>query len=74
GFAPLRYAEQSSLAAHLPWLQRPAATSWWLADWMANRLLPAWLLLAAVALVLRLGGGMPASVPAANADAPAARL
>jgi len=74
GVAPLRYAEQSSLAAHLPWLQRPAATFWWLADWMANRLLPAWLLLAAVALVLRLGGGMPASVPATEADAPAARL
>ena len=44
-FAPLQYAMNSSLGAHIAQQQRPALVSNWLIDLLFNRLLPAWLLL-----------------------------
>ena len=49
-FAPFHYASQSSLGAHLPWLARPGHAAAWVLDWLGNRLAPAWVLLATVAL------------------------
>ena len=44
-FAPIHYAVNSSLGAHVPQQQRLALVSNWLIDLLFNRLLPAWLLL-----------------------------
>ena len=44
-FAPIHYAVNSSLGAHVPQQQRLALVSNWLVDLLFNRLLPAWLLL-----------------------------
>ena len=44
-FAPIHYAMNSSLGAHVAQQQRPALVSNWLIDLLFNRLLPAWLLL-----------------------------
>ena len=44
-FAPIHYAMNSSLGAHIGQQQRPALVSNWLIDLLLNRLLPAWLLL-----------------------------
>ena len=44
-FAPIQYAMNSSLGAHIVQQQRPALVSNWLIDLLFNRLLPAWLLL-----------------------------
>ena len=59
-WAPLHYASQSSLGAHLPVGERPAHVLLWMLDWLGNRLLPAWLLLAAAWLVLRRSTNGPA--------------
>ena len=45
-FAPIQYALQSSLGAHLGPLGRVAGVLHWLADQLLNRALPAWLLVA----------------------------
>lgn len=52
-WAPLHYASQSSLGAHLPLGERPALVLLWMLDWLGNRLLPAWLLLAVAWWALR---------------------
>ncbi|MBP7531708.1 MAG: glycosyltransferase family 39 protein [Ottowia sp.] len=44
-WAPLQYARESGLGAHLPWGARPVQVFHWLADWFGNRLMPAWVLL-----------------------------
>ncbi len=44
-FAPIHYAVNSSLGAHVPQQQRLALVSNWLVDLLFNRLLPAWFLL-----------------------------
>ena len=62
-FAPLRYAEESALGAHVPLLQRPAQVALWTLDWLGNRLLPAWLLLGAAWLLARRRAGAPAAAP-----------
>lgn len=52
-WAPLHYASQSSLGAHLPLGERPAHVVLWMLDWLGNRLLPAWVLLALAWFALR---------------------
>jgi 4-amino-4-deoxy-L-arabinose transferase-like glycosyltransferase len=59
-FAPIHYAMNSSLGAHIAQQQRPALVSNWLIDLLFNRLLPAWLLL----LFALTGRRAPASGPA----------
>ena len=44
-FAPIRYATESSLGAHLSPLARMVGISNWLLDQLLNRALPAWILL-----------------------------
>lgn len=51
-WAPLTYASDSSLGAHLRWSARGPHAVLWMADWMVNRLAPAWVLLFAAAGVL----------------------
>ncbi|MFD1710558.1 glycosyltransferase family 39 protein [Ottowia sp. GY511] len=51
-WAPLSYASDSSLGAHLPLADRPAHVLLWVADWMGNRLAPAWVLVFSVAGML----------------------
>ena len=65
GWAPLSYASDSSLGAHLPWVQRPLHVLLWLVDWFGNRLAPAWAMVFAVAAMLTLDRSRPrAPVPA----------
>ena len=51
-WAPLTYASDSSLGAHLRWSARGPHAVLWMADWMVNRLAPAWVLVFAAAGVL----------------------
>ncbi|MEX8192111.1 glycosyltransferase family 39 protein [Comamonas guangdongensis] len=43
---PLHYAEDSSLGAHLNMLQRSEMTLLFVVDWLLNRCMPAWIVLA----------------------------
>ncbi len=45
-WAPLRYAEESSLGVSLSPAKRMAASLVWALDWLLNRSLPAWIVLA----------------------------
>ena len=59
-WAPLDYASHSSLGAYLPLESRPGHVALWVLDWLGNRLLPAWLLLAAAWLSWRKAPRRPA--------------
>ena len=57
GWGPLSYASDSSLGAHLPLAERPGHVLRWLADWLGNRLAPAWIMVFSVAGVLSFTAG-----------------
>ena len=52
-WAPLAYANDSSLGAHLPLGARPLHALFWLTDWMGNRQAPAWAMVLAALLLAR---------------------
>lgn len=62
-WAPLSYASESSLGAHIPLAERPLHVLLWVLDWLVNRLAPAWLLLIVAWVTLR-----RADPPASRAD------
>ncbi|MBK8667234.1 MAG: glycosyltransferase family 39 protein [Burkholderiales bacterium] len=71
-WAPLAYAQESSVGADLGAGARASLAVRWSADWLLSRTLPAWLLIGAVLIASRAGrhdgGGTPPVV-----DAPADR-
>lgn len=67
--APLRYAERSSLGAGMLVAERPLHALNWTADWLLNRMGPAWLLLALTAALVQRRGALSTS---SDVNAPAA--
>lgn len=67
---PIRYAEHKSLAVDMPWSARPWHALNWALDWVFNRCLPAWLLLALAAWLARkrVAKPDPAAAPSPQAD------
>ncbi|QTD47268.1 glycosyltransferase family 39 protein [Ottowia testudinis] len=62
---PLRYADSTSIGVHMHWSRRPLHALVWVADWLLNRSLPAWILLA-LAFWWAARQRVPAAVAAAD--------
>lgn len=71
--SPIHYAMRTSLNVGIPWAERLPFTLNWLADWLLNRCLPAWAMLAGAAWLLRRRAALP-TAPAASPTADAAPL